>query len=315
MQNSMSNAHNTLRITTLGGGSGQPQLLRALAQYPEYVLTGIVTTMDSGGSSGVLRKEYDMVPPGDIRRALSALVADESFDAWWNYRMHAGSLRDHTIGNLVLAGLVEKHGTMSAAVAQLEDTLPMRGRVFPVSDFAGVLCAELADGTVLRGEHVIDVPIGPRAPIAKVFLEESISLFPAAREAILASDYIFLSCGDVYTSVIPNLLVPGVSQAIAESKAPVVLVCNRTTKKGETDGWSYNDIYAAVSSYLSPARISIIICDAQVVPAPETHEAFRLADFSNAVTVIQDNFADEVHPERISLTKVVVAFSDYARLH
>lgn len=307
--------HKTLRITTLGGGSGQPQLLRALAQYPEYALTGIVTTMDSGGSSGVLREEYGMVPPGDIRRTLSALVSDESVDSWWNYRMHGGSLRDHTIGNLVLAGLVEKYGTMSAAVAQLEDTLPMRGRVLPVSDSAGVLCAELVDGSVLRGEHVIDVPVGARAPIAKVFLEESIPLLPQAREAILNSDYIFLSCGDVYTSVIPNLLVPGVPQAIAESKAPVVLICNRTTKKGETDGWSYGDVYTAASSYLSPARISIVLCDAQVVPVPITHEAFRLANLDSGVTMIQNNFADDIHPERISLTKVAAAFSDYARLH
>lgn len=315
MLKSMSKDHKSVRVTTIGGGSGQPQLLRALAEYPEYILTGIVTTMDSGGSSGVLRDEYGMVPPGDIRRSLSALVEDPSFDAWWNYRIESGSLKNHTIGNLVLAGLCEQHGSMSKAVAEFSKTVPVRGRVLPVSDSAGVLCAELADGTIVRSEHMIDVPTSPRAAIKKVFLEESIQILPQTREALLRSEYILLSCGDAYTSVIPNLLVPGVSEAIAEGGATVVLVCNRSTKKGETDGWSYMDLYREVSTYLAPATLSLLICDDQTTPMPKGYEAFRRADFPESVTVLCEDFADAEHPERVSLQKIVDSFSSYARLH
>ncbi|MCW1929887.1 MAG: YvcK family protein [Candidatus Kerfeldbacteria bacterium] len=303
-----------VNITTIGGGSGQPALLRALKQFSGVELSAIVTTMDSGGSSGVLREEYGILPPGDIRRCLSALSSHTELDAWWNFRLNDGLLAGHPVGNIVLTQLTKKFGSMEKAIAELEKVFVMQGHVYPVSQEAGVLCAELADGSIVRGEHEIDVPAGVRAPISRVFLEQPLTLAPAARQALETSDVIVLSFGDVWTSVIPNLLVSDVPLAIAESEARVVLVCNRTTKKGETDGWSYMDIVNHVSSCLAPAHLSAVICDNQIFPVPSSHQAFTVSELPTDLTVISDDFGDREHPEHLSAQSVAQAIVSYAHL-
>lgn len=306
---------NKLRIVTLGGGSGQPALLHALAEHDDVELSAIVTTMDSGGSSGILREAYGIIPPGDVRRCLSALSSLRNIDRGWNYRSEKGPFAGHPIGNVVLTQLTEMYGDMQMAIGQLEQVLRTRGHVYPVSRDAGVLCAELVDGSTIVNEHEIDVPKQARKPIVRVYLESPLQAAPEVVLALQHADIIVLSFGDVWTSMIPNLLVNGVTQAIVQSKAPVILVCNRSTKKGETDGWSYADVYDCVSRYLQPARIAAMMCDDQSTPMPTGYDGFIPAQLPSDVTVITQKFADANAAQHMSADRVAQAILSYARLH
>lgn len=302
------------RIVTIGGGSGQPALLRALSAYADIELSAIVTTMDSGGSSGILREEYDIVPPGDIRRCITALSPMANVDEWWNARTVDGFLDNHPIGNIVLTQLALRFGSMQRAIQEMERLFQVRGHVYPVSEEAGVLCAELADGTVLRGEHVIDIPQGARAVIHRVFLERSLAYNSAIVDPIMRADLIVLSFGDVWTSMIPNLLVTDVNMLLAESSARIVVVCNRTTKKGETDGWSYRTLVDRVSSYLAPAHLSAVVCDTQVFPVPYGHEAFIPEMNIPDIEILSGDFGDRAYPEKISAASVAEVLVSYAHI-
>lgn len=299
------------RIVTIGGGSGQPELLRYLKKYP-YEITAIVSPMDNGGSSGTLRKEYAIVPPGDLRRCLLALSEREHDAApWWEYRFETGSLAGHTVGNLILAGLmqsVEFHQALDRAHAMLG----VQGRVLPMSDTPADVIAELTDGTRICGETAIDVPAeNNRSPIQTLSTEPVVHISAHAKEALERAQLIVFTMGDLYTSVLPNLLVDGACAAIHASGAPVVYVCNRSIKVGETHNYSHHLFVRELNRYLAPARVHILITDNEMHPVPPPYEAVRAeakqGESIEDMRVIRVDLADPAYPHRVSGKKAAAA--------
>jgi len=249
------------RITVVGGGTGSYTVLKGLKKY-DLELAAIVTMFDSGGSTGLLIDELGVLPPGDIRRCLLAL-ADESGEntlrELFEYRFEGG-VSEHSLGNLILAAAEKRYGNLALGIGKLSKILRLKGRVYPVSLSQSQLCAALADGTIITGETNIDRPVGERAAINHIFLKPAAPVYEKAQEALLDSDLIVIGPGDLYTSVIPNLLVEGVSQAICDSPAKVVYVCNLMTKHGETDGYTASRFLQEIEKYLGK-KVDYFICN------------------------------------------------------
>lgn len=227
-------------VTVVGGGTGSFNVLLGLRPYRHLALRSVVTMTDSGGDSGRLRTECNVLPPGDIRRCLVAL-SDESplLRELFNFRFEEEPLRGRQLGNLVLVALSRICGSEPAAIEAMHRLLNIRGRVLPVSWDHVHLCAELADGRIVEEEANIDVPQhDPAIPIRRVFLKPAARPNPEALAALGESDAIILAPGDLYTSTIPNLLVTGVADTIARSPARLIYVVNLMTKRGETTGYS-----------------------------------------------------------------------------
>ncbi|MGB9706741.1 MAG: gluconeogenesis factor YvcK family protein [Microgenomates group bacterium] len=246
------------KIVVIGGGTGTYTVLTGLRDYP-VDLTAIVSMFDSGGSSGRLRDEFGILPPGDIRQALLALsklpVDKLILRQLLDYRFKNGvGLRGHSFGNLLLTALNEITGRADLAIEEAAKILNVKGRVLPVSLTDAHLCARLEDGTIIKGETNIDIRrVRPELKILDLFLDPPAKIFLGAKKAILEADLIVLGPGDLYTSTIPNLLVEGVCRAIAKSKAEVFYVCNLMIKYGETDNFAVSDFIKEIKRYLDPA--------------------------------------------------------------
>lgn len=256
-------------VVTIGGGTGSFITLRGIKNYP-FDITAIVNTFDSGGSSGALRDEYGILPPGDIRRCLVALSSDETetiLRKLFNYRFDkAGSLNGHSFGNLLLTALTQIEGDYPRAIEQAASILNCKGRVYPVSLEDAHLCAELEDGSIIRGEANIDIPKhDPFLQIKKVFLDKKAKVYKKAEEAILNADIIIIGPGDVYTSLIPNLLVEGVSEALKKSKAKKVYVSNLMTKLGETHGFKISQFAEEILKYAGIGKFDAVICNSKKI--------------------------------------------------
>lgn len=247
-------------IVTIGGGSGQYELLSALKHY-DVSISSIVSMMDNGGSTGILREQLGVLPPGDVRRCLMALAQDQaSFASVLNYRFAHGDLQGHTIGNILLAGFELHSGNFQTGVDVLSSVLNINGQVLPVTFDKTQLCAKLEDGTVIEGETDIDIPKHTStAKIESVYLSEPVTVNPRVLTALQEADVIVLTIGDVYTSVIPNLLLPEVVRAIQNSSAEVVYTCNQTNKAGEADGFTAIDYIKTLERYLGINTIDTII--------------------------------------------------------
>ncbi|MDP3994341.1 MAG: YvcK family protein [bacterium] len=272
------------KIVVIGGGTGTYQVLIGLKKYP-YDLTAVVTMSDSGGSSGKLREEFGILPPGDVRRALLALsglpISQKTLKDLFEFRFESSTssgLAGHNMGNLLLAALTQIYGREDLAISEAEKILDVSGHVLPVTLSDCHLCGLLADGTVVRGETNIDVRrIKPSVPIKEVYLDPQAKVFPKVKEAILDADLIVLGPGDLYTSIVPNLLVQGLNQAIKNSKAKLVYVCNLMTKYGETDGFAACDFVGEIKKYLGPAggKLSYVLINKKPQLTPEVKSWYR----------------------------------------
>ena len=258
------------KIVCIGGGTGTYQVLLGLRQYP-VDLTAVVTMSDSGGSSGRLRKEMGILPPGDVRRALIALsgfrLRKNTLTQLFEFRFNNGELAGHSLGNLLLAALTQITGREDLAISEAAKILEISGQVLPVTTSKTELCALLVDGTIIRGEKNIDFrEIKPDVPIKEVYLSPKGKIFIGAKKAILEADLIILGPGDLYTSIIPNLLVSGVNRAIARSKAKVIYICNLMTKYGETDGFAISGFVREIKKYLgqSANKLSVVIVNTKI---------------------------------------------------
>lgn len=227
------------KIVVLGGGTGLSTLLRGLKKMSTN-LTAVVTVFDDGGSSGRLRREQGILPPGDIRNCLVALAeAEPLLTRLFEHRFRGGDLDGHSFGNLFIASMVQVAGDLETAVKECSRVLAIRGRVLPTTLHDVALCAEFADGTVVEGESAI-----PRAgkTIRRVFLKPArVPALQDVCEAIGEADLLVLGPGSLYTSVIPNLLVEGVTDAIRRARGLKVYVCNVMTQYGETRGFRASD--------------------------------------------------------------------------
>lgn len=260
-------------IVVVGGGTGNYNVLAGLKKYP-VELTAIVAMSDSGGSSGRLRDELGQLPPGDVRQCLVALADDEEQGAilrqLFTHRFSMGQgLDGHSVGNLLLAALTEITGGPERAIEAAARLLNVRGRVLPVTLTRCHLHAVLTDGTTLDGEAAIDTYGGsPGVAIDYVYLTPQAYPNPPALRALEEADLIVFSAGDLYTSLIPNLLVGGVAEAIIKSPARVVQVCNLMTKPGETDGFRASSFVEEVGRYLGKERrVDCVLLNSQPIPA------------------------------------------------
>lgn len=263
------------RIVALGGGTGLSTLLRGLKQYSSNI-TAVVTVTDDGGSSGRLIKDKGMIPPGDIRNCLVALAdAEKSMTDLFQHRFgkDSGTLSGHSIGNLLIAALVDQaHGDFEKAVETASDVLLIRGRVVP-STLAHVrLRALLEDGTEVCGETSI-VQAGKR--IRRIFLDpESVEPYEGALDAIRNADLICIGPGSVYTSVIPNLLVPGIAEAIRDSEARKAYICNVMTQPGESDSFTASEHVTAIQANVEHKTFDRVLVNTGV-PSPIALEKYR----------------------------------------
>jgi len=254
-----------LRVVVVGGGTGLSVLLRGLKQE-EVHITAIVTVADDGGSSGRLREEMDMLPPGDIRNVLTALADTEPLmEKLMQHRFKNGNgLAGHNLGNLLLAAMNEITGDFVSAVKMLSGVLAVRGDVLPASTQSILLKAEMADGSIVEGES--QIPLAGKR-IKRVFLDP-IDAVPLdeALDAIAQADLILIGPGSLYTSILPNLLVKGLYEEIKRSSAQKVYICNVMTQPGETDGYSAADHVEALYDHVGEPFLNTIIVNSAEIP-------------------------------------------------
>lgn len=226
------------RFVIIGGGTGSFTLLSGLKTYVKD-LTALVNMADDGGSTGQLRDELGALPPGDVRQCLVALSDTPKVRDLFNYRFEEGSLRGHAFGNLFLTALEKMTGNFAEAVELASEVLTITGRVEPVTMSNVTLCADGADGTAIRGEN----QVGHHALAArpKIWLEPEAEVNPAAIDAIKDADVVVIAPGNLYGSLAPALVVPGIGQALRDTKATRVYVSNLVTKPGSTDGFKVHD--------------------------------------------------------------------------
>ena len=242
-------------IVVVGGGSGNHTTLSGL-KNEDCNLSAVVAMTDNGGSSGRLRDELGQLPPGDIRRCLMALTADSAagqvLRRLFDYRFNSGNgLSGHNFGNLFLTALTEVTGSAISAIDEASRILGIRGQVLPVTLTRSTLVATLENGKEISGESAIDLrrdnlEIG----IDYIRLQPKAYVYPPVLEAIARADLIVMGPGDIYTSVLPNLLVEDVAEAIKDSKAVKVHICNLMTKPGESDGFKASTFVKLLLSYL-----------------------------------------------------------------
>ena len=271
-------------IVVIGGGSGSSAALRGLKNY-DVDLTVIVTMFDSGGSTGILREEFGYPPLGDIRQCLVALSPEEDeqvsvLNSALDFRFDSGSsLQGHSVGNLVLAALTTAYNGIQGAIDELSRMMYLQGQIVPVTLDEAHLCARLVDGTVIRTESAIDLRGNNGPGISEVFLDADVRANPRALEAIKKADAVLLGPGDLYTSVIPNLLVEEVSTAIRETKSPVIYACNLMTKLGETAGYGASTFASEAVRYLGGRKLDHLLINAPQF-SPEVLGVYEAEDAS-----------------------------------
>ena len=247
------------KVLVFGGGTGMSYLLRGLKQYP-LDITAVVSVCDDGGSTGILRDEFNMLAVGDIRKVLIALSKrEDEFGDLLNYRFKSdGTLNKHTVGNILLAAAANVKGSMSGGIGILSKVLNLNGKVIPFTEDAVTLVGEMLDGEIIHGEHLITK--SPKK-IKRVFYEEEPKISKELIWEIYNSDIIVLSMGSLFTSVIPTLLSSEVKNAIDNSNAKIVYSCNLFTQPGETDDFTVSKHIEILNSYLGKRKVEYVIAN------------------------------------------------------
>jgi uncharacterized cofD-like protein len=254
------------RVVALGGGTGLSTMLRGLKKYTGN-LTAIVTVADDGGSSGKLRAEYRILPPGDFRQCITALADVEPLmTTLFQHRFKEGSLNGHSFGNLFIMAMAEITGDFEHAIRESGRVLAVRGQIVPSTLRDVTLIAEMADGQTRIGESSIPHANGDAdgngavaTAIKRVFLQPEPTINPEAEEAILNAEMIIIGPGSLYTSILPNLVVDGMAEALKASPAIKVFVCNVATQPGETDAFRVSDHNQAIESHLGTNIFDFVV--------------------------------------------------------
>ncbi len=251
------------KIVVLGGGTGQSVLLTGLKKFP-FDITAVVSVCDDGGSTGKIRRDFSVPAMGDLRRVIIALSeTDDIVGKLVNYRFKNGiDFEGHTVGNILLTALTEISGNMSSGIKQIDNILNMKGKVLPLTDDDVTLMGEMEDGSIVEGEHHITES---DKKIKRVFYKKKPKINKEVITAIKEADAIVLSMGSVYTSIIPNLLSDKITNAIDESNAKIIYVCNLFTQPGETDDFKVSDHINLLNSYLGNRKIDYVITNSEKV--------------------------------------------------
>jgi uncharacterized cofD-like protein len=313
------------RILALGGGTGLPMVLQGLKAYTRN-LTAIVTVTDSGRSSGRLRRDLGVLPPGDARNCLVALASSDRtgrqlFDLF-QYRFEDGGLAGMSFGNLFLAALEKINGSFEQALRSASEILAIEGKVIPSTLTNTDICAVLQDGTIRREEYNVRGLNKP--PIEHVYLEPEDA--PATEEAVREieqADAIVIGPGSLYTSVITNLLVRGITRAIRHSNARVIYICNIVTQPGQTDGYTAADHVRAVQKYIGDGTLDYVLVNNTVPPEDilaryeEAGASLLLPDDdlrSLGPQIVEDDLCEDLSHERVLWEKQDLLRHDPAKL-
>lgn len=255
------------RIVLIGGGTGPSNLLQGLRHFG-VELTMIVSTADSGGSSGILRQELGIPPVGDVKQCVMALgeFSKEEHDLW-NYRFTKGKLKGHSIGNLILAGLAEATGSLESALERAKRVWNIQGDILPMTAKSTTLCVRYKDGTVICDEHEIDEPKKLHGDIVRAYLKKRAAILEKASVAIRRADLIILGPGDLYTGTVPALLTRGVHEALKSSRAPILYISNLMTSRGETDGFTLSRLVEMVNHYAYPRQVDAVLANSSKIPS------------------------------------------------
>lgn len=256
-------------VVVIGGGSGLSSMLSGMKKLENANITAIVTVADNGGSTGRLRQTYNVPAIGDIRHVLTAManVEDESlFAELMNYRFSGNKdIGGHNLGNLMFLALMDITGSFMGAIEAISHVLNVRGKIVPSTLDIVTLYAMMEDGTMIRGEESI-----PKVHnnINKVFYQQKVHPYLDALEAIRDADLIIYGIGSLYTSIIPNLIIPEISQAIHDNPCPKIYFCNAMTQQGETDGYSVEDHIRALEKHSSKDAVDLVVVNQSYIPRP-----------------------------------------------
>ena len=302
-----------VRVVAIGGGTGLPSLLRVLTAHTRNI-TAVITVADDGGSSGRLRQQLGVLPPGDFRNNIAALSRDETLMTQLLQYRFGGSdeaLRGHAFGNLLLAALSDIAGSFDEGLIAAERVLAMRGKVLPSTLTAVTLTAdvETKDG---EAHHIIGESAIPKADgrVLQVILDpRDARAYPPAIQAILQADVVVMGPGSLYTSILPNLLVPDITQALQHTRALKVYICNIATQPGETDGYSVADHVAAIVAHTSPDCIDVVLANDNFPDTFPQSSVSRLVrgDVVENGRLITADLIDEEKPWRHDSQKVAAA--------
>ena len=315
------NGHRVLesgpRITVIGGGTGLPSLIRGIKNY-SHNITAIVTMADDGGSSGRLRSELGIQPPGDIRNCLVALADSEDvMQQLMDYRFESsGQLNGHSFGNMLIAALADIGGDFSRAVEIAGELLAIRGRVVPSTTTDVTLIATTEAGETLTGEtnvarasgRITSLSMSPPNPQAH----------PEAVAALLEADLIIIGPGSLYTSIVPNLLIPGIDDAVAKSKALKVYVCNVAEEPRQTVGYSVQDHLDVVRRYAGNGSVNVVIANGSIPagPTPAGLDFIRPArPWNDPAILVEADVIDRDAMARHDPAKLAMTVADTYRRH
>jgi uncharacterized cofD-like protein len=313
-----------LRIVTIGGGTGLSTLLRGLKQH-NVSITAIVTVGDDGGSSGRLRSEFNMPSPGDIRNCLVALADSEMLlSDLFQYRFEAAdsALDGHSFGNLFITAMTQVTGSFEQAVIESSRVLNIRGTVLPSSLDDIVVSAEMDDGSIVVGES--NIPLARKRIKRLSISPDHAEAYDPAVVALLSADLIVIGPGSLYTSVLPNLLVEGISHALRFAPAEKVYVCNVATQPGETDGYKVIDHVRVLKQHTHGIGIDRVLINSNLAPAetrikPEWHvsavEFDGLHEFEGQIAVDQRDIVNPEFPLRHDPEKLAQALMAIGREH
>ena len=275
-----------MKLAVLGGGTGMSTLLTGLKKMP-FDISAIVTVADDGKSTGRLRKEFNTVAVGDIRRILASLSQDdEEIAKLFNYRFNTSSdLDGHPLGNLLLTGASQLTGNMSDAIELLNSMLRLQGNVLPLTEDNVTLMGRMEDGAIVKGEAEITKD---KRLITDVFYEKKPEVNPHVLKAIKEADAIILSMGSVFTSIIPNLICPEVIREIDKSKAKIIYVCNMMTQPGETDDFSVSHHIKLLNKYLGKRKIDAVVLNTGII-SPEIVQKYSNKEDKDLVPIDYKN--------------------------
>lgn len=274
------------KVVTVGGGTGSFTVLSGIKNIPHISITALVSMADDGGSTGTLRDELGVLPPGDVRQCLVALSEHSDIvRKLMNYRFHEGSLTGYNFGNIFLAALEKVSGDFVHGVQIASEILKVKGRVVPVTSNKADLIVVLNNNRFLTGENELNHASIQDTGIKSIFYKQEVALNDHARRAIIDADYIILGPGNYYCSLVPCLIVDGFKEALHESKGRIVVPINLTNKHGHTMHWKVSDYVKDIEGYLGRSVDVVLINNES--PSGEQVEAYKLEE-GDGVLVLDD---------------------------
>lgn len=280
------------KVVTVGGGTGSYVILSGLKHLENISISALVSMADSGGSTGMLRDELGVMATGDIRKCLTALAEPEQKNIMrelMNYRFSEGKLSGHNFGNIFLAALEKVIGDFAEGVVIASKILNIRGIVIPITKDNAELSMSFSNGTKMDGEMTIDRANLQDLQIDKISYKDKVELNEDAKKAMLEADYIIFGPGDYYTSILPNVVVDGFTEALGESKAKIILPINLINKKGHTTHWKVSDYVKVIESFLKKPVDFVLVNNEK--PSKEQMERYSLTEGNGALVVddLKDN--------------------------